>query len=275
LADEALAVLERAIPAATPRGTTPTAASRAAALASAQIWLTEIPTGALPAERILRSALDADPQAPDDWKAAAWRWLVPALVLQSKGAQADELLESLPTTADRLAVLETLEAVRRRHDDNDLVRKLAETELRVQAKLLEGQQELDGETRRSLQRRHALSLADAGRRKESLTALDSLAQELPRDGQTQEDLASVLMEGDETDSRAAAAKWVEVASKSRPGTPRWFRAHFGLARTQLKLGQHSQAAATIQAVAAKYPELGGAAMKRRFEDLLAQAKKPG
>jgi hypothetical protein len=217
--------------------------------------------------------LKADPAAPADWQSSARRWLVPALVMQGKGGQADQLLDAVAKSpADALASLDVLSLVRRRQAGTDGARKLAVVELRLEDKLLERGAELDGETLRSVQRRRAIMLAETGKRQEGLAALQAMADEYPRDGQTHEDLANLLMAGNDGDVRAALTKWTQVAEKSRPGTPRFFRAYCGLAQTQLKLGQRRAAVATVQAVADKYPQLGGVAMKPRFEQILAEAK---
>ncbi|MEX0677742.1 MAG: tetratricopeptide repeat protein [Pirellulales bacterium] len=272
LADKALAWLESVTPA---RGSKPNAATRAATLAAARIWLKEIPAGAMPAERLLRAAIEYDPDAPEDWKTAARRLLVPALAAQGKRAQTDELLEQIPhtSTADALALFQILSDIRRR-SSGDEKRKLAEVELGAEDNLLARPGELDAATRRVVTRERAVTLAALGRRKEARAELQALARAFPRDGQTQEELASLLAAGDENDLEAALAKWSEVAAHSRPGTPRWFRAHYGLARTELNLGQVTAARATIASLASKYPDFGGERMKRQFDDLSAEIDEP-
>lgn len=272
LADEALAWFEQITP---PRGAKPNAAARAAALAAARIWLKEMPTGALPAERLLSAALENDPQSPDDWKANARRLLAAALAAQGKTAQAGELLDQLPHagTADALALFQSVSEIRRRAG-GDVQRRLAEVELVAADNLLEQRGQLDGPTLRAVTRERALALAALDRRKEAIDALQALAGAHPGDGQTREALASLLMAGDEADVRMALAKWGEVASRSRPGTPRWFRAHYALARTQLALGQASDARATIQRVASRYPDFGGDVRQRQFDQLSAEIEKP-
>lgn len=272
LADQALAWFERVTPA---RGAKPNAATRAATLAAARIWLKEIPTGALPAERLLRAALDHDPGAPEDWKTAVRRLLVPALAAQGKGAQADAMLEETPhaSAADALALFQTLSDVKRRASGN-VHRKLAEMALDIEDKLLERPGALDDATRRAVARERALTLAALGRQKEALAALQALARAFPRDGRTQEALAGLLSAGDDDDLQAALPKWSEVAARSRPGTPRWFRAHDGLARTQLRLGQVAAARATIERVRSKYPNFGGEGTKRKFDALSAEIDQP-
>jgi hypothetical protein len=271
LANDALAWFERVIGSPAKQSTP---AARAGTLAAARIWLKEMPSGAMPAERLLRDALH-DERAPDAWKAAARRLLVPALAAQGKEKEADELVEQLPraSAADLLALLAVLREVGRRADA-DPGRKLAKIELAAQDDLLSRRGELDAAALRAVTRDRAITLAALGRRPEALDQLRSLAQASPRDGETQEALARLLSSGDAADLQAAIAKWREVAARSRPGTPRWFRAHYELARTQLRAGQPADAEATIGAVTARYPDFGGAGTKSQFARLTAEIEQP-
>jgi|GEM_PF-338972 len=270
LTNQALGALEKVAGTAASRGTKPDAATRGASLALARIWLTQMPGGALPAERQLSGALQANPEAPEAWKVEARRWLVPALVLQGKGGQADALVDELAGGKQQLALLDTLARVRRTQTDADARLKLAQLELDVQTQLFEQPGDLDGDALRSVRRSHALTLAETGRRQQGLEALQQLAREFPRDGQTSEDLATLLSEGNKADQETALTMWTSVARKSRPGTARWFRAHAGLASTQLKLGQSAEARTTIEHVRAKYPSLDGQ-QKAMFDALAAEA----
>jgi hypothetical protein len=129
---------------------------------------------------------------------------------------------------------------------------------------------LDGDAMRAVRRSYALTLAETGRRQQGLVALQQLAREFPRDGQTSEDLATLLAAGNRADQETALTMWTSVARKSRPGTARWFRAHAGLAGIQLKLGQRAEARTTIEHVRTKYPSLAGE-QKAMFDALAAQA----
>ncbi len=269
--DDALGRLEQIAAAADRPGARPNAATRAATLAAARIWLKEIPTGSLPAERLLRGILDHDPLAPEECQATARMLLIPALAAQGKGAQADALVDELPTgdTAARLAVLQILAAIRRRAP-GDTAGKYAAAELSIQNGLLARADELDGDTLRAVRREHAMTLAESGHRREGLAELATLAHDFPRDGQTHEDLATLLAEGNDAEQRTALAKWGDVARHSRPATARWFRAHYALARVQFKLGQTSAARQTIEHVAKRYPDFDGGALKPKFEQLLSE-----
>jgi len=273
LANDALARFERVIGSSAKK---PTPQSRAATLAAAWIWLTEIPTGAMPAERLLRQGL-RDNAAPEHWKSSARRLLVPALVLQGKAREAEQAAAQLPraNAADLLALAGVLSQVRNRADPA-AGEKLAEIELAVQDDLLGKRRELDAATLRAVTRDRAFALSAVGRRREALDAMQTLAADNPRDGQTAEALARLLASGAGADLPAAVEKWRDVAAHSRPGTPRWFRANYELASSQLRAGQGPAARATIDAVARRFPDFGGAGTKQQFERLKAEIERaPG
>ncbi len=131
LANDALAALEGITGNARPND-----ATRAATLSAARIWLLELPNGAVPAERLLRGGLETDASAPPGWQTEARRWLVPALAMQGKGGQVDQVLDAIRSSpAETLAVLAALAAVRERHA-GDEARKLAQMELDIENRQL-------------------------------------------------------------------------------------------------------------------------------------------
>jgi len=266
--DDALAQLEKVAQS----GDNP--AARAATLTSARIWLAEMPGGAMPAERLLRGMLAHDAQLSDDDKQAAQLLLAPALAAQGKGGQADALREEIARQgpARSLALLELVAELRSRVAEGQ-ARKYAELELSIATDLLARGAELNGETLRAVRRREALALAATGHRQEALEALQQLARDFPRDGQTHEDFAALLADGNEADARLAVTKWQEVASRSRPGSPRWFRSHYGLATAQLKLGDTAAAQSTIDEVAKRYPQFDDGPLRAKFEALRAASDK--
>jgi hypothetical protein len=269
LASEAVSYFESLIAADAPQAKDNPSA-RAAVLAAARVALSDRPDGAAKAEALLSKAIARDSDAPPEWKAAARGLLVAALASRGRIERAEKVLEQIPihATADALAVSQLLGDARGR-SSGEAARKLAGLELTVLDDLLLARDRLDAKSLGAIKRQRAMALATAGRRREALAALRSLAVENPRDGQTQEDLAVVLAGGSRDSQQAAVEQWRLVASKSRPGSPRWFRAQYGLARAQLDLGDAQQASTTIKLVAAAHPELGGPPMKASFEQLLA------
>ena len=269
LADDALARLEQIAAAADKPGARPDAATRAATLAAARIWLKEISTGALPAERLLRGLLDHDPDAPAQCQATARMLLIPALAAQGKAAQAGELVDQLPRddTASRLAVLELLASIRR-HAQGDAA-KSADVELSIQNDLIARGGALDADTLRAVRREHALTLGETGRRQQGLQALEVLRASFRATAKRTRPLPRYCPRATTpTFARRSrsGATWPATAARGR----RWFRAHYGLAHAQLKLGQASDARQTIEHVAKRYPNFDGGALQHKFEQLSSE-----
>ena len=251
------------------------AAARAAAVAAARIWLLEIPGGAPRAEGLLNTALGGSAGAPPEWTVAAQTLLVSALAAQGRLDEAEELLKhvSFGAAAEALSLANMLSELTDRAT-GDGQRKLADLQLRTIDDLLAKRDTLAAATLEEVSHLRATALAKTGRRQEAIAELESLAERNPRDGQSQEQLASLLMAaGDTSGLEAAKVKWREIATKSRPGSPRWFRAHYGLARTQLDLGDAAPARSTVQRIESSHPDLGGPEMKTQFHKLLAECER--
>jgi hypothetical protein len=251
------------------------AAARAATLAAARLYLKELPAGGAEAERLLSAALRDDLDAPPEWKREAEVLRVAALAASGQGPEAARLLKQIPigTTAEAVSLVELLSATRDRANDNAM-RPLAEIELAAIDNLLAKRDELDAETVKRVSQQRIGTLVGLERRSDAIEALKSLAEQYPRDGTLQEQLAELLAGGGDAQSqRAALAKWHEVATHSRPGSPRWFRAHFSIARLQLDLGEPGKARATIRLVEASHADFGGPEMKARFVQLLAESQR--
>ncbi len=274
LAKEASRYFEQIVgPARGPRPATP--AARAAALAAASLWLKETPDGAARAEQILNAALANPVAAPPEWQASARSLLVPTLAAQGRIREAEELLKQIPIgSIERwLAMIDTLAELTDRAAANRK-RPLAELQLVAIGDLLARRDELDPIAMQHVTRLQAVTLAQAGQRAPAIEVLESLAEQNPRDGQTQEELASLLTASEDSATlKMAVAKWREVAQKSRPGSPRWYRAHYGLARAQLSLDNPAQARFTIQQVERAHPDFGGKEMKARFQQLFAECER--
>jgi tetratricopeptide (TPR) repeat protein len=268
LAGEAVGYFERVIAAAKSRPKDD-AAARAAVLSAARVALADLPQGAARAEGLLSTALRRNADSPPEWKTAARGLLVAALAENGRTDDAEKLLQQLPidATAEALAVAQLLGDARGR-SEKEAARKLARLELTVLDDLLLARDKINSKALPGIARQRAAALAAAGRRAEALASLKELVRENPRDGQAQEDLAGLMADGDRESQKAALEQWRLVASKSRPGSPRWLRAQYGLARTQLELGNPQQASKLIKLVAAAHPDLGGPPLKASFEELL-------
>ena len=119
------------------------------------------------------------------------------------------------------------------------------------------------------QNRQIADLEAAGKRDEALAIVEPLARKRPNDGHLQEQHARILADTTSTAAlKQAAEKWVDVRERSKPGSPRWFRAVYGLAKVQFDLGEKSQARSLIKVAELSYPQLGGEEMRAKFQALL-------
>ncbi len=115
----------------------------------------------------------------------------------------------------------------------------------------------------------AKTIARSGAADDALAAYRSLTEEYPRDGAIQEEYARLLSGRDDRQSLGAALeRWRMVEKKSPPQSDRWFRAKYAIAILHYRLGNPQQTAKMITLLRLLHPELGGPAMKRKFEALL-------
>jgi hypothetical protein len=255
---------------AAPRGKPPrpwTTVQRAAVIAEARILLRGSPEDAHRAEQLSASALEGEPRPDPAVERNLQALRIAALAAAGRtepAAQAWKHMSAASDTAalELVATLSELSALANR----DRQAALARLELSIVADLLaEGPR--PAEVARTLSRRRAELLALTGRRDEALRAMRKLAAEFPADGPTQEALAGLLSTGEGADLRAAVDQWREVAGKCRPGSPRWWRANYGLAQAQLAIGQPAECLATIKHTAGTPGDGAGPELKAKMEEL--------
>lgn len=247
-----------------PRTWTPS--QRAAVAALARIALRRSPREALQAEELLHAALNADPP-PEPHVAQELQTLrIVALAAGERPEQAEQAWQrsglSDSAAQELVAILSQMRSIAA----DDRRRAVARLELAVVDDLLT-RQKVEANLERDLRRQRIELRAALGQRRQALAELTALAGEHPADGQMQEALARLLAVGDRASIAQAADKWREVVGKCRPGSPRWWRAHYGLARAQFDLGQISDCLATIRSLEATPGDFGGPDMKARFVQL--------
>ena len=222
------------------------------------------------AEEILSAALEAAGDAPAEWRSAATILRICALAGLGRHDEAASLLDQT-TAGSPGPLLQALGALSRLAADHPARAELARLQLKAVELLGPRRDELDASAQRDLDRLTAAALADAGRLDESLEAYRWLAKTYPHDGDVQEAYAQLLMtRGDRPSLEAALAKWREIDKKSRRGTDRWFRAKYSLTWLHCRLGDRQRAGEILRLLEVLYPELGGPAMKPRFEALLEE-----
>lgn len=243
--------------------------AREAALASARLRIDYTPNGFARAERLLAAALAGATDAPAEWKSTALVMLVCALAGQGRHAEADAVLKQLPTSSpdQLLAMLGILERMASTAPVN--VRSdLARLQLVAIERLRPERSRLSPAGQRTFDRLQAQALADAGRTTEALDAYQWLAKTYPRDGDIQEAYARLLLvRSDRPSLEQALAKWRDLEEKSKPQSPRWFRAKYHVAELHYRLGNPEQAAKIITLLEVLHPELGGPELRTRFLEL--------
>jgi hypothetical protein len=249
-------------------------AQRTAAASAARIWLLATPPDNDRAERIARAALAASPDAEASWRAAMTGLLIGALAGGGQIADARQLMSEIASAGppDLLVLLEALAQLTAAAPASNR-RELATLSSEVAGRLAPRRSELSAGDRAQFDRLEAQALAAAGRNAEALPRFEQLARAYPRDGQIQEQYATLLVEaGDRPSLEAALTKWRDVEQRSKPGTPRWFRAKYYLALAHEKLGNKEHAAKIVTLTQVLHPDLGGPDIKSRFLDLLSRCR---
>lgn len=248
------------------------------ALVVARLHLNYSPTEAKfidPTETMLKTALEASPDAPAAWQAEARLLLVWAMALTGRGQEAVAQLERFSggSVDGLLTVLEKLGELAAAADAQRQL-ELAQLEIQLAGQLEKRQSELDESQQRRFETLHAAALVRGGYFGDALQLYKQLVQKYPRDGAIHEAHAALLARAtDVASQRVALAKWREVESKTKAGEPRWFRARLAQAELLNKLNDKPAAAKLIRLTAVLQPELGGVEMKARFEALLQQSRK--
>lgn len=249
--------------------------AQTAVLAAARLLLNETQTGFTRAERLLSAAIAGATDAPAAWQTAARSLLVFALAGQGRHREASEALEQLSAGSPRelLALVRGLSRVAATARP-EVKAGLANLRLAAIERLQVQGQQFSPDDQRSLDFARAQALNDAGRGREAAEALARLAGQYPRDGEIQEAYAQQMLGGEDPASlEKALAKWREVEAKAPLASERWFRAKYEVAALHYRLGNREQTAKMIQLLEILHPDLGGPELKRRFLDLLAEAKR--
>ena len=122
-----------------------------------------------------------------------------------------------------------------------------------------------------------LTLAAAelpARRGEALASLAKLAKENPDSAAIQEKYADLLLAAGQVESlKLALDRWRMIASRSKPRTPRWYKAKYSVALAQYRLNDRAGAATLLKYLLETPPGLNGTEWEARCTDLLRQCEK--
>lgn len=275
-ARDAIAYYEQAITGATdqlPKTWSPTDGQ--AAVAAARVVLGYRTSGYDGAELLLNAALAGQPDAPAPWRHEAQSLLVAALAVQpGKRGAAAEMLKSLgaATPQTLLGLLDTLTLIARRARP-ETAREIAALQLQAVEQLWPERGKLGANVQARLERVRAECLVSTGKLDEAVVLYTRLAQEYPQDGEVQEGFASLLtMRTDRASLQKGLEQWRRVAAKSPPRTERWWRAKYGVADAQYKLGDKAGAGKLIRYLVEVPPGLEGCELKEQFLALLKRSE---
>ncbi|MEX2188431.1 MAG: hypothetical protein WD875_16605, partial [Pirellulales bacterium] len=257
---------------------------RTAVTAAAKLRLRHVASSAVDVVALLTAAKQHAADAPAEWRTAIVLLEIESLAAggdfetaetsvlglidasKADGALGNPSAEGVQDLLATLAVMRTAKP-----NDRDATRRIAAIELAA-GKLLTAVQGSDpqGATTSSVTTRRAAAdaLAAAGRRDEAIAAYRKLAAEFSADAAVQSGYAALLSAGDDRASLVAALEqWRLVESKTRPATDTWFAAKYEIATLHERLDDKRQALRVVTLLAALYPDLGGEAMKAKFDAL--------
>lgn len=244
-------------------------AQRQAALALATLQLQFRDAGFRETEELLQLALGGQPPPEEIWRVSATSLLLQAVARQSgRRSAAHDLVRQLESASiDKL--MELFRELGTALANNSVgQRELALVRLEVTDLLQRRLAELTEAQRAELARGRADTLALAGETEQAIGLYAELAKQAPQDGEIQEAYAKLLTERDDPQTqRAALAQWRLVAAKSEPRTARWYRAKYGVAFAQYKLGQKTDAAKLIRYLQAT-EDLAASGLEAEFQQLL-------
>jgi hypothetical protein len=112
------------------------------------------------------------------------------------------------------------------------------------------------------------------RREEALASLAKLAKERPDSAAIQEKYADLLLAArDAASLKLALDRWRIIASRSKPRTPRWYKAKYSVALAQYRQNDRSGAATLLKYLLETPPGLKGTEWEARCTALLRECEK--
>ncbi|MBN2024020.1 MAG: tetratricopeptide repeat protein [Pirellulales bacterium] len=245
------------------------ALGQTAVLRAGRFWLDAPPDGYARAEQLLTAGLAAAPDAPAAWTSAVRAALVSALAGQGRRGQADAVLQGISQAGVEATVALVDDLARVARDAPAAVRaELAPLQLHAVGLLGSGLDGLAEPQRRRVGLIHAQALADAGQTDDALRHFQTLAERYPDDASVQQGRARLLASRQDRPALdEALSAWRAIERRTKPGSPAWFEAKYAVAELHYRLGNPKQAERIIALAAITHPELGGPALRARFEHL--------
>lgn len=205
-----------------------------------------------------------------DWLRAAKQLRVVSLVGQRRIDEADRLIESLDASGpdELLSLLDGLSAVASR-SDMATQRFVAELQLRASQALADSPSKLTESQRVRMWRARAEAFAATGQPSKAVAVYQQLVEKSPRDPKLLR-MAAELFEslGSTSGDQQAKLAWRKLEGLLKAGSAEWLDARWHVIRCCRKLGENAEADKLLKVTKLLYPDLGGDAMRARFEELL-------
>lgn len=247
---------------------------RKAALSAAKYCLDDALSKFDEAANMLAAAIKTAPAAEKEWLFQARRLLILAEAGRGRTAEAAQQLAALGE-GNAKHLLDMLDGLSGIAADASPAARKEVAKLQLESiKLLESKSsELSEAEQKLLNLTYARAVGLAENKAKALAIYATLVKTYPLEGKMHEEYALLLMDDkDPANLKAAAERWTALERGSKPGSDRWFRAKYHLARCQALLGDKAAALKQIDVLEILHPDLGGAAWKPRFDQLRKEYK---
>lgn len=204
-----------------------------------------------------------------EWLKLAKQLRVVSLAGQRRIDEAEQLIESLEASGpdESLAMLDGLSAVATR-SDLGTQRLVADLQLRASQSLNDAAAKLTEPQRLRLMRARAEAFAASGQPTKAVAVYQQLVEKAPRDPKFVR-TAAQLCESLDTKEGTQQAKplWRRLEGLLKAGSLEWLDARWHVIRCCQQLGEQAEADKLLKVTKLLYPDLGGEAMRMRFDEL--------
>ena len=233
----------------------------------ARLLLERQPADDKGADRLLEFAIA---QAHDrEWLKLAKQLRVVSLAGQRRIDEAERLIGSLEAAGpdESLALLDGLSAVAAR-SDLGTQRLVADLQLRASQSLNDAAAKLTEPQRLRLMRARAEAFAATGQPTKAVAVYQQLVENSPRDAKLLRTAAELCESLDSKEgTQQAKMLWRRLEGLLKAGSLEWLDARWHVIRCCRRLGEQAEADKLLKVTKLLYPDLGGEAMRTKFDEL--------
>lgn len=252
-----------------------TQTQRDAALAIAELRLAYDSNAAAEVESLLNAALLSTTEPPPAWQQeAVLQRLLALAVLPGREREAQAAIQQSAGAAPQ-QLLASVERLGQIADTSppSLRSVVARLQLQTITLLDSKRNQLPAAEQVTLDRVRAAALLLAGKRDDALKLYAQLAKAHADNGPIQEGYADGLLAGSDKPSlEQALDQWRRISARSKPRTPRWFKAKYNIALAQYKLGDRAAAKQLLLYSLETPPGLEGTGWQQSFTELLRKCE---